>query len=136
MRQSAEVIRKKRIIFTVGFIVLTVASYYINEKIIMPHYSQYIKQAYLAQKLAVAALYVWFGYALGIDKQTTWFMGLLAILPIVSWIGLLYLLYKSGQMLLEAKKGTDVQTSGLPTKHRKEYQPSKQKTTRPKSKRK
>lgn len=136
MNQTAAEIRKKRIIFTVGFIILTLVSYYVNEKVIMPHYSAYLRQAYLVQKLAIAGLYVWFGYSMGINKQTVWFMGLLAILPIVSWIALLYLLFKSGQMLLEAKNGPKDKSKGVSPRGTKENQSGKQKVSRAKSKKK
>ncbi|RYD03031.1 hypothetical protein N752_21715 [Desulforamulus aquiferis] len=106
MNQAAQEIKRKRITFTLVFISLTVGFYLINWQLAEANISETIQQyVYLAGRIAVAGLYLWFGYAVGISKQTTWFMSMLAILPVVSWLGLLYLLYKSGQMELNAKKG-------------------------------
>lgn len=104
MNQLVQDIRSKRLKFTLLFIALT-AIYglisYLGEGKITEQVQQYIV---LGWRISLALLSLWFGYAVGISKQTTWFMSLLAILPIVSWVGVLYLLFKSGSMLVEAKK--------------------------------
>lgn len=106
MNQTAQEIKRKRITFTLIFILLTVGFYLVNWQLAEAGTSETIQQyVYLAGRLSVAVLYLWFGYSVGISKQTSWFMSMLAILPVASWIGLLYLLYKSGQMELAAKKG-------------------------------
>lgn len=107
LEQLALEIRKKRITFTLAFIAITVGFYLVNWQLGEIGATENVQQAvFLLGRLFVVGLYLWFGYAMGINKQTVWFMGMLAILPIASWLGLLYLLYKSGQMQLEAKKGS------------------------------
>lgn len=100
-------IKTKRIIFAAIFIVLTLAFYLINLRLDQLNVSEPVVQyVILAERLAMAALYFWFGYTVGINKQTTWFMSMLAVFPVLSWLGLMVLLFKSGKMQLEAGKGT------------------------------
>ena len=109
---TAGELRKKRITFTLIFVAFT-AVYglitWMGEGKLTEQAQQYIV---LGWRLSIAALSLWFGYAIGIKKQTTWFVSMLAILPIVSWLGVLYLLFKSGTMLVSAKKGETSQTAG------------------------
>ena len=106
MSTLAEDIRKKRRLFTLLFVVSTViyglVSYYGESKLS----EQQLQYVVLGWRMSIAVISLWFGYAVGIKKQTTWFVSMLAILPVVSWFGVLYLLFKSGSMLVEAKKGS------------------------------
>ncbi|MEG6520588.1 hypothetical protein [Desulfotomaculum sp. 1211_IL3151] len=97
-------LQKKRRVFTVLFVAFTAIYglvFWQGETKLTEHQLQYVV---LGWRLSLAALSLWFGYAIGLKQHTVWFVSLLAILPVVSWIGVLYLLFKSGSMLFEAKK--------------------------------
>lgn len=112
MNELVGIIRRKRIIFTlvtVGLAVLYGLINWLGEGKISETELKYI---ILAWRLSMATLSMWFGYAVGIKKQTIWFVSMLAILPPpISWLGVLYLLYKSGQMQLEAKRAETSETA-------------------------
>lgn len=104
MSTFVDELQKKRRIFTLLFITFTAIYglvFWQGETKLTEQQLQYVV---LGWRLSLAALSLWFGYAIGINKQTVWFVSLLAILPVISWIGVLYLLFKSGSMLFEAKK--------------------------------
>ncbi|ABO49969.1 hypothetical protein Dred_1439 [Desulforamulus reducens MI-1] len=105
MATLAEEIRKKRLIFTLLFVTFTAIYGIFSWQGEIRLTEQQLQYVVLGWRLSLAVLSLWFGYAVGIRKQTTWFVSMLAILPIVSWLGVLYLLFKSGSMLVEAKKG-------------------------------
>ncbi|GAB6181460.1 hypothetical protein JCM14036_27790 [Desulfotomaculum defluvii] len=110
MSTLVEDIQKKRRIFTLLFVTFTAIYGLISWQGETRLTDQQFQYVILGWRISLAALSLWFGYAIGINKQTTWFVSLLAILPIVSWIGVLYLLFKSGSLLLQAKK--EIQRGG------------------------
>ena len=106
----AQEIRKKRLTFTVIFIVLTLLFGLVQWQWEQGNLSEKeLQWLLLAWRLSIGVLCLWFGYAVGINKQTVWFMTMLAVLhQVTSWLALLYFLYKSGVMLIQAKKGLTV----------------------------
>ncbi|SHE29441.1 hypothetical protein SAMN02745133_00051 [Desulforamulus putei DSM 12395] len=111
MNSLAREIRNKRLTFTVIFIILTLLFGLVQWQWEQGNISEdELKWILLAWRLSIGALCLWFGYAIGLHKQTTWFMTMLAVLhQVTSWMALLYFLYKSGVMLINAKKGITVQ---------------------------
>ena len=107
MNETALKIKNKRLIFVIAFIFLTLLYKYVNLQMVDMKMSESIQQyVILAQRVTFVVLYLWFGYSVGINKQTTWFMSMLAVLhPLTPLIGLMVLLFKSGQMQIQAAKG-------------------------------
>lgn len=107
MNALAQELRKKRLTFTVVFIVFTLLFGLVQWQWEQGNLSeQQLQWLLLAWRLSIGVLCLWFGYAIGLNKQTTWFMTMLAVLhQVTSWLALLYFLYKSGVMLINAKRG-------------------------------
>ncbi|SHK83051.1 hypothetical protein SAMN02745123_03286 [Desulforamulus aeronauticus DSM 10349] len=107
MNALAQEIRRKRLTFTAVFIVLTLLFGLVQWQWEQGNLSEKeLQWLLLAWRLLIGVLCLWFGYAVGIHKQTVWFMTMLAVLhQVTSWLALLYFLYKSGVMLIKAKKG-------------------------------
>lgn len=116
MNALAQELRKKRLTFTAVFIVLTLLFGVVQWQWEQGNLSEeQLQWLLLAWRLSIGVLCLWFGYAIGLNKQTTWFMTMLAVLhQVTSWLALLYFLYKSGVMYINAKKGVTVapQTKG------------------------
>lgn len=106
MNSLAQDIRKKRLTFTVIFIILTLLFGLVQWQWELGKLTETnLKWLLLTWRLLIGVLCLWFGYAVGINKQTTWFMTMLSVLhQVTSWIALLFFLYKSGVMLINAKK--------------------------------
>ncbi|GAB6157222.1 hypothetical protein JCM39194_04220 [Desulfotomaculum varum] len=107
MNDLARDIRNKRLTFTIIFIVLTLLFGLVQWQWEQGNIAEdQLKWMLLAWRLAIGLLCLWFGYAIGLPSQTTWFMTMLAVLhQVTSWMALLYFLYRSGVMLINAKKG-------------------------------
>lgn len=99
-------LRRKRLTFTGIFIVLTLLFGFVQYQWEQGKLTEEVLQwLLLGWRLSIGVLCLWFGYAVGINKQTTWFMTMLSVLhQVTSWLALLYFLYKSGIMLINAKK--------------------------------
>lgn len=110
MNALAQELRKKRLTFTAVFIVLTLLFGVVQWQWEQGNLSEeQLQWLLLAWRLSIGVLCLWFGYAIGLNKQTTWFMTMLAVLhQVTSWLALLYFLYKSGVMYINAKKGVSV----------------------------
>lgn len=104
MSTLVDELKKKRRIFVLFFIILAAIYglvFWQGETKLTEQQLQYFK---LGWRLSVAVLSLWFGYAIGLKWHIVWFVSLLAILPVMSWLVIIYLLYRSGSMLIEAKE--------------------------------
>ncbi|MEW6698229.1 MAG: hypothetical protein ACOY35_11960 [Bacillota bacterium] len=106
MNSLVQDLRRKRLTFTGIFIVLTLLFGFVQYQWEQGKLTEEVLQwLLLGWRLSIGVLCLWFGYAVGINKQTTWFMTMLSVLhQVTSWLALLYFLYKSGIMLINAKK--------------------------------
>lgn len=106
MNSLASDIRKKRLTFAIIFIILTLLFGLVQWQWEQGKLTETnLQWLLLGWRLLIGALCLWFGYAVGINKQTTWFMTMLSVLhQVTSWIALLFFLYKSGVMLINAKR--------------------------------